>query len=283
MLKGYSLIIAAASCWALIGIFSFVAFGEGVEPMEVAFWRAVLSWGFFAFQAVLNKQTHLAKKDIPLLLIFGVLGISAFYVSYLVAVKQGGAALAAVLLYTAPAWVVTCSFFIFGEKLTITKIAAVLMVVTGVLLISKTGGNSNSSTELGFVALFSGLVAGFCYSLYYTMGKYFSSRYSSANLFLYVLPVGALGILPFVSFEHKSATAWLALLAVSFISTFIANYCYYQGLRYLEAGRASIVATVEPVIAATCAYLILGEYFATLGYIGAIMILAAVLLTIYRT
>ena len=115
------------------------------------------------------------------------------------------------------------------------------------------------------------------------MGKYFTSRYSSANLFLYVLPVGALGILPFVEFGHKSLTAWLALLAVSFVSTFIANYCYYQGLKYLEAGRASIVATIEPVIAATCAYLILGEYFTYLGYVGAVMIIAAVLLTIYRT
>jgi len=282
MLKGYSLIIAGASCWGLIGIFSFVAFGEGVEPMEVAFWRAVLSWAFFALQAVVTKQTQLIKKDIPLLLIFGVLGISAFYVSYLVAVKEGGAAFAAVLLYTAPAWVVTCSFFIFREKLTATKITAVLMVVAGVLLISQTGGNSNSSTNVGFVALFSGLVAGFCYSLYYTMGKYFSSRYTSANLFLYVLPVGALCILPFVSFEHKSATAWLALLAVSFISTFIANFCYYQGLKYLEAGRASIVATIEPVVAAACAYVILGEYFTVLGYVGAIMIIVAVLLTIYR-
>jgi DME family drug/metabolite transporter len=88
------------------------------------------------------------------------------------------------------------------------------------------------------------------------LGKYFTSRYSSANLFLYVLPVGALGIFPFVEFGHKSLTAWLALLAVSFVSTFIANYCYYQGLKYLEAGRASTVATIEPVIAATCAFYI---------------------------
>ena len=283
MLRGYTLIIAAASCWGLIGIFSFIAFAQGVQPLEVAFWRAVLSWFFFAGYAVMRKETRLIRKDVPLLVIFGFLGISAFYVSYLVAVKEGGAAFASVLLYTAPAWVVTCSFFIFREKMTISKIASVLMVVVGVLLISQTGGNSNSSGSLGFAAVFSGLVAGFCYSLYYTMGKYFTSRYSSANLFLYVLPVGALGILPFVTFEHKSAAAWLALLAVSFVSTFIANYCYYQGLKYLEAGRASIVATIEPVIAAVCAYFILGEYFTYLGYAGAAMIIAAVRLTIYRS
>ncbi len=283
MIKGYILIITAASCWALIGIFSSFAFEQGIQPLEVAFWRAVLTWIFFALQAVIKKETHLEKKDIPLLLVFGFFGISVFYVSYLVAVKEAGAAFAAVLLYTAPAWVVGCSFFVFGEKLTLFKTAAVVMVVAGVLLISGTGGNLNSPSDLGFAAVFSGLVSGFCYSLYYTIGKYFTSRYSSANLFLYVLPVGAIGILPFVDFAHKTATAWAVLLAVSFVSTFVANYCYYQGLKYLEAGRASIVATIEPVIAAACAYLILGEYFSGLGYGGAVLIISAVLLTIYRT
>lgn len=283
MLRGYTLIISASSCWALIGVFSFIAYGQGIQPMEVAFWRAVLSWVFFAVQAVMRKETQLVSKDIPLLVLFGLFGISAFYVSYLIAIKEGGAAFASVLLYTAPAWVVACSFFIFREKLTIIKITAVLMVVAGVLLISRAGGNSNSSTTLGFVAVFSGLAAGFCYSLYYTMGKYFTSRYSSANLFFYVLPIGALGILPFVEFEDKSVTAWFALLAVSLVSTFIANYCYYEGLKYLEAGRASIVATIEPVVAATFAYLILGEYFTSLGYVGAAMIISAVLLTIFRS
>ena len=283
MIKGYTLIVSAASCWALIGIFSSFAFEQGIQPLEVAFWRAVLTWACFALQAVITKETHLAKKDVPLLLVFGLFGISVFYVSYLVAVKEAGAAFASVLLYTAPAWVVACSFFVFGEKLTVVKAAAVIMVITGVLLISGTGGNLNSSAALGFSAVFSGLVAGFCYSLYYTIGKYFTSRYSPANLFLYVLPVGAAGILPFVDFTHKTAAAWSALLAVSFISTFVANYCYYQGLKYLEAGRASIVATIEPVIAAACAYLILGEYFTVLGYLGAVLIVSAVLLTIYRT
>ncbi len=250
--------------------------------MEVAFWRALIAWFFFGSQAIVRKDTHLVKKDIPLLVVFGLLGISLFYISYQYAVKAGGAAFASVLLYTAPAWVVICSFFIYKEKLTSNKIVAVLLVITGVFLISKTGGNSNSTTAIGFLAILSGLMSGFCYSLYYTIGKYFSSRYSSANLFLYVLPIGALGILPFVEFSHKSPVAWASLLAVSLVSTFIANHCYYLGLKHLEAGKASIVATIEPVVATVAAYIILGEYFTSLGYVGAAMIISAVILTIYK-
>ena len=283
MLRGYAFILTAASCWALIGIFSFVAFNQGIEPMEVAFWRAVLAWLFFSTQAVVQKQTTFVAKDVPLLLLFSLLGISAFYVSYLVAVNEGGAAFAAVMLYTAPAWVIVCAYFIYKEKLGIAKIGAVCLVMAGVLLISRTGDASGVKSGFGWVAVIAGLVSGFCYSLYYTMGKYFSARYSSANLFLYVLPVGALGILPFVDFHHKTGSAWLALLAVSFISTFIANYCYYQGLKYLETGKASIVATIEPVFAAIAAYLVLGEVFTLSGYVGAALILGAVLVTVVNS
>jgi len=248
--------------------------------MEVAFWRAVITWGFFGTQAIHQKETRIRGKDFPLLAAFAFLGISLFYISYQFAVKNAGAAFASVLLYTAPAWVVICSFFIYREKLTVLKVAAVTMVITGVFLISKTGGNIQAQTSLSLMAILAGLTSGFCYSLYYTMGKYFSGRYSSANLFLWLLPLGALGILPFVDFAHKTPVAWAALLGVSFISTFLANACYYQGLRRLETGRASIVATMEPVVAAITAYFFLGEYFTFMGYLGAGIIVLAVVLTI---
>lgn len=280
MFTGYFFIISAAACWGLIGIFSSLAFSQGVQPMEVAFWRAIITWVCFGVQAIRQRQTRVELKDLPLLTVFAAFGISLFYISYQYAVKTGGAALASVLLYTAPAWVVVCSYFIYKEKLTWMKIAAVILVITGVFLISQSGGNVSSGASLGLVALASGLVSGFCYSLYYTIGKYFSKKYSAANLFLYVLPIGALGILPFVDFSQKTMLAWVALISVSVVSTFIANYFYYSGLRYLEAGRASIVATLEPVIAAVTAYIFLGEYFTLLGYLGAVLVFIAVLATI---
>lgn len=282
MLTGYAFILAAASSWGFIGIFSSLAFAEGVAPMEVAFWRALFAWLLFGAQALIRKETGIKFKDLPLLTIFGLLGISLFYISYLYAINSGGAALASVLLYTAPAWVVACSLIFYREKLTLLKVAAIFLVIGGVYLISDSGGNASSRGSLSGLAIISGLTAGFCYSLYYTIGKHFSSRYSSANLFLYMLPIGVLGIFPFVEFTSKSGLAWLSLILVAIVSTFIANQCYYLGLKRLEAGKASIIATIEPVVAATAAYVFLGEKFTLAGYLGAAMIVAAVLLTIVR-
>ena len=87
-------------------------------------------------------------------------------------------------------------------------------------------------------------------------------------------------MLPFVDFVPKNMTAWAALIALATISTYLANFCYYQGLKYLEACRASIVATLEPVVATAAAFVILGESLSVLGYLGAALIITAVIITI---
>ncbi|MBU1220933.1 EamA family transporter [Myxococcota bacterium] len=276
MIAGYLFISGAAICWGLIGIFSSIAFSQGLSPAEVAFWRAAMAWVLFGALAVKRREVRIERKDAPLAALFGIMGISVFYMSYQYSVQNGGAALASVLLYTAPAWVVAASFFIYREKLTFLKLISVVMVISGVFLISRT----SQKTSTGWIAIWAGLLSGFCYSLYYTIGKYFRGRYSSATLFFWILPIGAAGIFPFVTFSHKTSVAWLALISVAVISTFAANFLYYQGLKYLEAGKASIIATLEPVIAAFTAWIVLGEYFNWVGYTGAALILTAVLITI---
>ena len=100
---------------------------------------------------------------------------------------------------------------------------------------------------------------------------------------------------PYMGFDHISElqtalndpnkvviAQYAPSISVSLVSTYIANHCYYLGLKNLEAGKASIVATLEPVVAAIAAYFFLGEYFTIFGYIGAVMIVAAVILTIIR-
>jgi drug/metabolite transporter (DMT)-like permease len=203
-----------------------------------------------------------------------------FYFFYQMAVKSGGAALAAVLLYTAPAWVIVLSRIFLKESITPAKISAVVLTLIGISAISLGRDAGHDGGPVSVPAIVFGLSSGFCYSLYYIFGKFFSGRYSAYNLFLYVLPVGALGLLPWVTFAPKTPTAWLALISLVIISTYGANSCYYSGLKYLEAGRASITATLEPVVAAAVAFFWWGEVFTLQSYLGSAVILAAVVLMI---
>ena len=279
-MRGYLLILCAALLWGTIGPVARRAFVEGVSPMEVAFWRAILAWIFFAIHAGIQRRLRLKAKDIPLLVFFAFTGVTLFYSSYQIAVKTGGAALASVLLYTAPAWVGILSPIFLKEKMTAGKITALIFTLLGVIAISLGAGSSQVRVTL--VSVGCGLLAGFSYSLYYILGKHFSSRYSSATLFSYILPLGAAGLLPWVEFGHKTPVAWLCMLSLSFLSTYGAYFCYYAALNYLEPTRAAITATLEPVIASIVAYFWWQEYFSPLGYLGSALILGGVFIVILQ-
>jgi DME family drug/metabolite transporter len=284
-LKGYLLILLAAVLWGLIGPLSRIAFNHGMPAAEVAFWRTFLSWLLFAAHACWLRRVVVAPRDLPLIMAFGLAGIAGLFGFYVLAVREGGAALASVLLYTAPAWVAVMSFLAFKERMTGDKFTAVALTMAGVFLISLgprlftgSGGLSFSVAAIAF-----GLASGFSYALYYIFGKRYLDQYSTPTLFLYAEPVGALVLLPFFRFSAHPVQAWAACGVIALLATYGAYSLYYAGLRYLEATRAAVVATMEPVAANVMAYFMFGERFDLAGYVGAGFILLAVVVTVTST
>jgi len=277
-LAGYFYVLAAASLWGLLGVVSKWAFEQGVSPLEVAFWRAALGAVLFGTQALLVQKVYLQQRDLPAVAGFGLVGVSLFYGAYQLAIQSGGAALASVLLYTAPAIVALLSWLFLREPMDAYKLGAVGLTLLGVALVSLQGGG----VKVTLAALFWGLLSALTYATYYLFGKLYLHKYSTPTVFLYALPVGALGLLPFVNFVPKNAEAWTAIAFLTMASTFFAVTLYFAGLRRLEATRASVVATIEPVVAAFVAWLWWGERFSLLGYLGAGLVLAGVVWMVLR-
>lgn len=275
---GYLYVLAAACLWGLLGVVSRWAFEQGVGPLEVAFWRATLGAVLFGSQAVLIQKVRLERADAGAVLGFGLVGISLFYGSYQLAIGSGGAALAAVLLYTAPAIVALLSWLFLREPMDAHKVGAVGLTLLGVALVSLQGGGVRVTPA----AVLWGLLSALTYATHYLFGKLYLNKYSTPTVFLYALPVGALGLLPFVHFAPKNAEAWTAIAFLTVASTFFAVTLYFAGLRRLEATRASVVATIEPVVAALAAWLWWGERFSLLGYLGAGLVLAGVVWMVLR-
>ncbi len=276
-MAGYLFVLGAAVLWGMLAPISRIALGEGIGPLELAFWRAALGSLLFGAQAIWMRRVTVARADLGPVVLFGILCIAVFYGAYQMAIQSGGAALASVLLYTAPAIVAVLSWLILRESMGWAKVGAIALTLLGVAAISLQGGG----VEVSAAALWWGLLSAATYALYYLFGKLYLNRYPTYTVMLYALPVGALGLAPLVDFAPKSTVAWAVILFMTVASTFGAISLYYQGLRRLEATRAAVVATLEPVVAAGVAILWLGERFSWLGFVGAGLVLAGVVAMVF--
>lgn len=278
-LLGYTYVLIAAALWALFGSLARLAFREGVTPIELGFWRCIIAWALFAAHVALRSNQRgsrtIASSDLFGIAAFGVIGIAVLYAALPLAVQAGGAALAVVLLYTAPAWVALLAWLLLGEKMDRRKILAVAMSLIGIsaLAIAGNGGIRPTTAAIGW-----GLAASGSYASMYLFGKRYFSRYDPATVFVYALPVSALALLPFTTFRTKSATAWTALFVIGVCSTYGAYLAYGAALRRLEATRVAVTATAEPVIGAMLAFTFWHERFTPLGYVAALLVLFAVVL-----
>jgi len=278
---GYAFIIAAALLWATIGPAARFALRAGVQPLEISFWRATIGGLLFVLHAIVRRRLRIARHDLPAVGGFALLGVTIFYWSYFRAVQLGGAALAAILLYTAPAWVALAAALWLGERLTLRKSLAIASTLAGIALVALGSGSSGvgsaSLSATRGTALAWGLLSGLAYAAYYLFGKRYFARYEASTLFAYALPLGAALLLPAVTFAAKSAADWLVLLFLGVVPTYGAYLLYSIGLARVEATRAATVATLEPVAAAALAYVVWGEALRGLGYVGAALVIAGVL------
>jgi len=273
---GYLFAALAALFWAFLGPLGRICMADGLSPQETAFWRAIFGGFFFWLHAAPKGLFRVPARTALIFAAFGFVGVSGFFSSYFLAVDKAGAALAAVLLYTAPAWVALLSRLFLRESFTVPKLLALTLALAGAALACLSGGGlPQGASSIGIAA---GLTAGFCYSLHYIFGAYYLKRYSPFTLYCWCLPAGALLLLPFISFNPKTPTTWATLVLLGFLCTYAAYWSYCEGLKRLPPTVVAVVATLEPLLAALVAWWWWKELFSLKGWAGAGLILGAVLL-----
>jgi drug/metabolite transporter, DME family len=280
---GAAAVLAAAALWGSIGVLSVGLFRLGVVPWEVAFWRAALASGLLAAGAACFDRGLLrvpAGRDLLLLGGYGMVSVGLFYASYQLAIALTSVAVAVVLLYTAPVWVLLGARLLLGEPLDGRKLLIMAVVIAGVWATAM--GAVGVEIRVTAAGVGWGLIAAISYASYYLFGKRYLPRFGVARVLLFSLLAGTL-VLAFASplAGHPprlglGAPAWFLLLALALGTTLLANGLYYWGLGLIEAGRAAVLTTIEPVIAALLALALFQERLSPLGWFGIALVVAGV-------
>ncbi|MGY4688313.1 DMT family transporter [Salibacterium sp. K-3] len=279
--QAYICATAGAAMWGFLGLFVQALYAAGFTPWQTVAIRAVFSAILIVGYLAL-RHPHLLKihiRDLPFFIGTGIVSIVFFNWCYFTVMDEASLSLAVVLLYTGPLFVTLLSRLLFNEWLTRRKIVSLFLTLTGCaftvgLLPAFDAGIS------GFVVL-AGLGSGFFYALYSVFGKYVSRRYSSMTITAYsficasafMIPAGGL-----IGRVEKLADPEVILygFGLAFIPTVLGYILYTSGLTYIESSRASILTTIEPVVAIILGVTVFGDKLSPWQLLGIMLVLASI-------
>ena len=277
------LVITAGMCWGLIALFSNVLADAGFSSVQITLVRCGFSAAVLAlFLAITNRKAfRFALHDIWMFLGSGIISIAFFNVCYFTCIQQCSLSLAAILLYTAPCFVVLLSAVLFKERLTTQKLVALVLAFGGCVLVVGVGTGGLAGNVFGVLA---GLGSGIGYALYSIFGRFSLRHYSPITLMFYTFFFATLALLPLAQVGEMASLTLAhinivpAMIALVLVSTITPFACYTTGLSHMEAGKASIMAFVEPMVAVLLGVFVFGDVLNVLNVCGIVLIVGAVLL-----
>lgn len=274
-------ILLAGFGWGVIGVFSRPLSAAGLSAVQVTLVRSVIVAAGMALYLLFTdrRQFRIQLKDLWMFLGTGLLSIVFFNICYFLTIQKATLAAASILLYTAPCFVLLMSAVFFHERITAQKLAALALAFGGCALVSGFSGG-----QMPFTAVLTGIGSGLGYALYSIFGSVALKKYQSFPVIFYTFLIASLGLLPFAgaaeTWEILSSSPQTLMfgLALGILSTFLPFVFYTNGLREMEAGKASVLAFAEPMVATLAGIVNFKEALHLQNVMGILMIFGAIVL-----
>ena len=274
-------VIAAGCMWGSMGLWVRRFSAKGLDSLQILALRAAVAAAVLGIFLLLYQREllRIRIKDFWCFLGTGICSLLFFGYCYNRTILLTSLSVAAILLYTAPAMVTVMSAFLFRERMTRKKIMALLLAFAGCVLVTGVLEGSQTVSALGILT---GLGSGFGYALYSIFSRFALERgYHPLTVTFYTFVCTLAGTLPLAdwmpvgTFLTQSSGNLLYAAAYGVVTTGLPYILYTSGLQYVENSKASIMATVEPVVATLIGVFILHEKMTVSGAAGVVLVLAA--------
>lgn len=280
--------ILAGILFGSSGIFVRTLTQNGIDAATLLFLRFSIAIPvmLIAILATDKKQLKIELNDIKLLIITAI-GIIGLNVLYNIAMNTISLSIAAVLLSSAPVFVIIIAYPIFKEKITKSKVLSIILVIIGCIL--TTGlieGNASNVTGIGIIG---GIGAAIFWAIY-MMGskKALENGLHTYTIVLYSILINTLILIPFTSFNQITTFVnadimgnTIFLILHSTLSFAMPYILLTVSIKYMDSGSASIFTSgAEPLAALIFGMLFYSEIPTILMFSGIILtIIALAILT----
>jgi drug/metabolite transporter (DMT)-like permease len=292
--RGVVLVLVSAISFGGLPIFAKLAYAEGVHLNTLLTLRFLIAAAVILMVWAMRRRTEngtgaaIGRAEIVPLVAMGAIGYVGQSFAYFTAVSIISATATSLLLYTYPILVTVLAWFIFKERITAQKLAALALACLGTLLvlrITSTLFDPGSAPGLGDLdpgGVAWALVAAIIYAGYILAG----ARYTAG-----IPPLFSSGVI--ISSTALTYAVWgtmtgelrlemtglgiLWVTGLALVATVVAITTFFAGLSHVGPSRAAIISTLEPTVTVFLAGMLLSETITVEQLLGGALILASIL------
>jgi len=275
------MVLATVVLWALGITVTRYILQHGFEPLAYATVRYGLASAIFiAIAVVAERALKLRRADLGRVLA-AALVLVLNQLAFVYALDTTSASTIALLLGATPAIAALIGLALGLERMSRRFWIATIVSFAGVGLVA---AGSGSSLEAGWVGIALGLAIAATWAVYSIVIAPLMSRYSASRISAVVLSVGWIGIAlagaPQTTGQDYGLgwEVWALLLFATLGPLVLTNVFWFKALHGIGASRATLIANLQPFVAAVFAVVLLSEQMTVLQVAGGVLIGGGILL-----
>lgn len=264
-MRGLLSLLTGILLFSTIEVASKLMQHDGGIAGQYPFWLAALRFiiaGLVLFvpAAYSLRGKAFNRRDAAVLTGLGLLGVTLMSSLYHLSITFLPANVAALVFSCNPVFVVLFAPLVLSEKITVRKLAAGGLCLTGILTLARDRVSGVSPTGLLLM-----LTAIIIFALYTVLFKKMTPRYGALPVTAFAGLVGGLCILPLaLGFEGMPLAAygtadWIGIAYLALVGTALGYFLFIDGINHVEASVGSMAFFLKPFLAALFAWLVLGE------------------------
>lgn len=273
-----------------------IALNEGLTPVSIATFRFLIAGGFFTMILILKKirrrnyQLLVDLRDVPILLILALTGVTFFFTAQYSGIKMASASVAAIFVcLLAPLIITIFSARIFQEHLVKKQILGISIAAIGAFAVIMGGTPAFSRSKEFFLGSLILLSTPVLWAIYSLLGKKMMEKYTPFLMTSYITILGGLCLLPLSVMENSfnevfsmTGISWLAILFLSVTCSLLGYYIWLYVLKQVGPSITSSFLFAEPLVTVLFSVIFVGEELNSPIIIGGLLIFLGVYLVTTR-
>jgi drug/metabolite transporter (DMT)-like permease len=295
-LRGYALYAIAAFLFTLNGIAAKTVMAGGVEVWRLAQMRVTGAFlVLLAFVALTNRPAlRLRRGEVPLLVVYGVLGVAATQALYFAAIQRIPIGVSLLIEFTSPLAIALWFHVALGHRTKPIVWVGLVLGFAGLAVVAQVW-QGFTLDPLGVGAAVLAMLALVVYFLSADAQVHGPYRRDPVSLTMWGMAAASAFwaiVQPWWTYPWGSlagtatvaatgAQAWPIPLLVGFVvvlGTVVPFSLVVLSMQHLRASQASVIGMVEPIMAIVLAWVLLGEAFTGIQLLGAAIVLGGILL-----